>query len=107
MTAHLQLYTAMEWKLPWLQGKLQGKLDGYRGEDLLCRDQQAHRLHLRPAWDSKAGLADQAQGMLGRAAGGPGGPAAGQGHNPVHAFALCKTQMVQSGRGFKGWELHR
>ena len=78
-------------------------MDGCKGGDLLGRDQQAQRLHLGPSWDSKAGLADQAQGMLGGAARGPWGPTAGQGHNPVHAFALCETQMVQSGRGFKGW----
>ena len=70
--------------------------------DLLCRDQQAHRLHLGPAWDSKAGLTDQAQGMLGRAAGGPWGPAARQGHNTIHAFALCETHAVWLGRGSKG-----
>ena len=88
-------------------GDLRGRLDGCKGEDLLRRDQQAHRLHLRPAWDSKAGLADQAQGMLRRAARGPWEPAAGQGHNPVHAFGLCEPQMVQSGRDSKGVELHR
>lgn len=59
-------------------------------QHLLCGDKEADRGQRGSRGDGKARLADQAQGLLGRAARAAGQAIRGQGHQAIHAFPLCR-----------------
>ena len=59
-------------------------------QHLLCGDKKADGGQRGSPGDSKARLADQAQGLLGRAARAARQAIRGQGHQAVHAFPLCR-----------------
>ncbi len=59
---------------------------------LLRGDKEADGRRRGSPGNGKARLADQAQGLLGRAARAAGQAARGQGHQAVHALSLCRDK---------------